>query len=299
MTVCILLSTYNGSKYIKEQLASISIQKGVDWMLCVRDDGSSDNTMEILTTQMEGNNYKILTSSDNLKPAKSFFTLMMEAPEADYYALCDQDDVWDDLKLLSAIDKLQETPKDKPALYFSQTTIVDENLQPLPTKTIHPLCTFYESLIINQATGCTFVFNKKLLELARKYNPQFLWMHDVWLYKLCISIGGDVYFDPVSHIKYRQHKNNVIGLSGGKWKGLKQKYKRTQNKECERSNTFKELYAGYKDMLLPEYLPIIEQICNYKHSPLSLLKLIFNSRIRCNDWKANLSMRIALLLHTY
>ena len=124
-------------------------------------------------------------------------------------------------------------------------------------------------------------------------------MHDVWLYKLCLSVGGDVYFDPESHIKYRQHSKNVIGLSGGIWKGLKQKYKRTLNRECERSNTFKELYAGYKDMIQPEYLPIVKHICKYKNSPLSMLMLIFNHRIRCDDWKTSLSMRIALLLHTY
>lgn len=296
--VMILLSTYNGERFLEAQLQSLVNQQGVEVNIFVRDDGSNDSTIEILNRWQQRGSLRWYTG-ENLRPAKSFMNLIKNAPDADYYAFCDQDDVWMPDKLSSAIAKLKEFQEEIPTLYFSQTTLVNEKLQPLPTPKIHPLCTFYESLILNYATGCTFVFNKRLLEFARVYEPSFLWMHDVWLYKLCISIGGKVYFDPVSHIKYRQHNKNVIGLSGSWKKKLKLKYLRSFNKECERSNTFKELYSGYHEYILSEFKPVIKHICCYKHSFLSMLSLIFNHRIRCKKWQTNLSMRIALLLHTY
>ncbi len=296
--VLVLMSTYNGERYIEEQLQSITNLQDVEFDIFVRDDGSKDHTHKILNSWQDNSKLKWYTG-ENLKSAKSFMDLLMKAPSTDYYAFADQDDVWEEDKLYSAVLLLEQSPCDVPALYFSQTQLVDENLNSIETKKIKPECTFYESLMVNYATGCTFVFNHKLLELVRKYSPEYLSMHDYWLYHLCLAVGGNIYFDPVSHIKYRQHSNNVIGLSKGWKQSQKLRWKRTVEKECERSNTIIELYKGYKKEIKPEYLPVIKSIVNYKHSIKDLVYLIFNRRLLCRNWRTNLSMRIALLLHTY
>lgn len=294
----VLMSTFNGEKFLDEQLESIMAQDGVKISVLVRDDGSSDGTQEILNKWQENRKLTFYTG-DNLRPAKSFMNLIEQAPDVDYYALADQDDVWENDKLKCAVSYLEQSDKAIPALYFSQTQLVDENLQPLPTPQLLPSCTFYEGLIAHYATGCTFVFNRALLELVRQYKPSYISMHDLWLYNLCLAVGGNIYFDPMPHIKYRQHGNNVIGLSGGWKRSFLLRCQRTLNKECERSNTVLELYKGYKEQIKPEYLPLVRHIVNYRNSVIDLLRLIFNRKLRCSNVKTNLSMRIALLLHTY
>lgn len=298
------MSTYNGEKYLAEQLKSIDQQEGVVMSVMIRDDGSKDHTLSILSSWKEEMQKTIvggviLLSQENVGPARSFMHLIKQAPEADYYAFCDQDDVWEKDKLASAIAYLEKGDNDIPALYFGQVQLVDEHLNPLPTAKINPKCTFYEGLIAHYATGCTFVFNRALLELVRQYNPEYISMHDLWLYHLCLAVGGNVYFDPTPHIKYRQHSHNVIGLSGGWKKALRQRWQRTIKKDCERSNTIIELYKGYKDKIKPEYLPVVKHIVSYRHSVKDLLWLLFYRRLRCDNWHVNITMRIALLLHTY
>lgn len=292
------MSTYNGEKYLVEQLESLMAQVGVNISILVRDDGSSDSTRDILINWQEKGYLKFYTGN-NLRPAKSFMNLIEQAPYAEYYALSDQDDVWEKDKLKCAVKYLEQGDKSIPALYFCQTQLVDENLQPLPTSQLSPLCTFYEGLIAHYATGCTFVFNRALLELARQYKPGYISMHDLWLYNLCLAVGGNVYFDPMPHIKYRQHGNNVIGLSGGWKSSFALRCQRTINKECERSNTILELFKGYKNQIKPEYLPFVKHIINYRYSVIDLLWLLFNRKLRCGNMNTNISMRIALLLHTY
>lgn len=93
-SVQVVMSTYNGEKYLKEQIDSILSQEGVDVRLYIRDDGSSDRTTDILASYQEHKNVKI-EKGNNLGFAKSFLTALDECDEADYYAFSDQDDVWE------------------------------------------------------------------------------------------------------------------------------------------------------------------------------------------------------------
>ena len=127
-SVCVLMSTYNGEKYIKEQLDSILSQVGVELSVLIRDDGSSDSTLSIIKDYAEQNKNIKYYVGENIKPAQSFIDLIFNSPDADYYALSDQDDVWDKDKLKCAIDLLQATNPDKPAMYHSNLRIVDGDL---------------------------------------------------------------------------------------------------------------------------------------------------------------------------
>ena len=121
------MSTYNGEKYLREQIDSILGQRGVEVTLLVRDDGSSDATLSILDEYKSSGLLDYYCGS-NLGPARSFMHLLQNAPASDFYAFSDQDDKWMDDKLLAAITSM-EGHESEPALYFSQTQLVDAGLK--------------------------------------------------------------------------------------------------------------------------------------------------------------------------
>ena len=166
-SVQVVMSTYNGEKYLKEQIDSILSQEGVDVRLYIRDDGSSDRTTDILASYQEHKNVKI-EKGNNLGFAKSFLTALDECDEADYYAFSDQDDVWEKDKLSTAIEILEEESQSTPLLYCSALQRVDENLNPLHVQSYHGLRINLPSMLTRgRLAGCTFVFNNTLRNLVK------------------------------------------------------------------------------------------------------------------------------------
>lgn len=171
-SVQVVMSTYNGEKYLKEQIDSILSQEGVYVRLYIRDDGSSDRTTDILASYQEHENVKI-EKGNNLGFAKSFLTALDECDEADYYAFSDQDDVWEKDKLSTAIEILEEESQSTPLLYCSALQRVDENLNPLHVQSYHGLRINLPSMLTRgRLAGCTFVFNNTLRNLVK--NGAFL-----------------------------------------------------------------------------------------------------------------------------
>ena len=191
--VQVLLSAYNGEKYIKKQIESILNQKEVEVSLLIRDDGSSDKTIEIIGKLADENRNITFYKGENLGPARSFMDLLNKSDEVSYYAFADQDDVWEPKKLISAINKLKE--ENKPELYMSALEIVDEELNPIEIKQVTGNFCFEGAMIKNFATGCTLVLNKKLRDVIKSYNPTYLIMHDSWITRVCYAIGGNVIID--------------------------------------------------------------------------------------------------------
>lgn len=258
--VTVVLATYNGEKYLKEQLDSLLAQKGVKVKILVRDDGSKDATTKILDKyQKKG----LLTwyTGEHLNVQKGYLDLLKHAGISDYYAFCDQDDVWDEDKLLIAVTELDKLPQDKPAIYYCGQRLVDENLKLLSTHKVATDRSPYTNFLISNVAGCTAVFNKVLVDSVNSANPDFILMHDSWLFKVCLALGGNYYVDASVHISYRQHGNNVAGLNGG-IKGKILQAKRYINvfeiqKQC------KSLLDCYKDQMTSEYKKITEDIVNY------------------------------------
>ena len=124
--VCVLLSTYNGEKYLKEQLDSVLNQKDITLNFLVRDDGSTDSTIDILKQYEKEGKIKLIVGK-NIGYKKSFYELAKLAPLSDYYAFCDQDDVWDDDKLITAVNMLERENNSIPLLYFSALRVVNNN----------------------------------------------------------------------------------------------------------------------------------------------------------------------------
>lgn len=232
-TVQVLLSTYNGEAYLKEQLDSILNQKNVAVKLFVRDDGSSDGTVDILRAYAALHDNICYLCGENCGVVASFFRLFeLSDPNVDFYALSDQDDVWDEDKLSIACQKLEQmrkakSPKKKkndsqirvfatPLLYCCDAWNTDDALNPLSesmqTAGKELIPDFRNALIENIARGASIVFNQALMSYIRISMPQDIYMHDWWLY-LVASCFGEVYYDSAAHYKYRQHAGNTLGAA--------------------------------------------------------------------------------------
>ena len=298
--VQVLMSTYNGEKYLKEQIDSIIKQEDVELEILVRDDGSRDSSIKILEELSK--KYKNIKyyKGDNLGPARSFMELLNKSDETfDYYAFADQDDVWMPNKLINAIKKLEEC-EDKPALYMSALEIVDENLNFIETKKVEGNFSFEGEMIKNFATGCTMVLNKKLVNIVKEYNPTYLIMHDSWITRVCYAIGGNVIIDEKSYIKYRQHGDNVLGYKDEGLQKLKRQFKIAfKDNVCMRVNIAKELKNGYEDKLADNTREVVENLINYPKDKKSKKWLLHNKDFRTTNNKLNLKMKLGILLNKF
>lgn len=300
--VLILMSTFNGENYLREQLNSLIHQTYLNLEILIRDDGSIDKTLEILNEySMKYPNIKFYQGK-NLKPAKSFLDLIKKASKAEFYAFCDQDDVWDKDKIEIAINKIKkENPENQyPCLYFSQTRLVDKDLNEINNikRIKENKITIGNALIENIATGCTVVFNERLLELLRKIEFEDVksgYMHDSLAYRIAFSTGKVIY-DNIPHISYRQHENNVIGNSSN----IKDKIKKRKNNIKKtillRSSMSKYILENYSDKILEENIKYVKLIANYRNSFFNKMKLLFNFKIRRNSFFDDVLYRIAIVI---
>ena len=294
--ITVLLSTYNGAKYLREQIDSILAQDSVEVRLVVRDDGSTDGTLDILHEYSEKGQLTYY-SGPNLGPQRAFLQMLKDAPDSDYYAFADQDDFWKPEKLYMAVKFLICK---KAELYYCQTQLVDESLQPLPNQIpIKPLGTFTESLIYKFIGGCTMVMTKKLRDKVNLYTPERLSMHDVWVYSVALGLGYEVAFDPKPHILYRQHGHNVLGQGQGKMKIWKDRWTRFKNSESERYVTACEIWKGY-GRLMPDSTrrPLVYFIAA-KKSFFKRMKLLFSNEFTCASKPIRRMFRLNLLFNTY
>ena len=294
--VTILLSTYNGRKYIRELLESLLKQQEVNVNIFVRDDGSTDGTQNILNEYKENGRLEWY-QGENIKPARSFKELMKKAPATEYYAFCDQDDYWLPDKLIHAIEKLRENNDERACLYCGKPQIVDENLEQIASacskRVIHAE-SFGARLIVRNAIGCTFVFNRKLLEMVNQIDPNFLEMHDIWTYEVCNMLGGYIFYDDLVPILYRQHGDNTVGANIFIAKRWKKRWKRFLNKERERSNTVKELYRFYGDMLEMEQKKQMKLLMDYQLSFTNKMRVILSKCYLTDSKKMNRNFKIAI-----
>lgn len=298
MKVNVLMSTYNGERYIGEQISSIMAQKGVEVDLLARDDGSKDTTLDILEA-CRGKGVLQWYKGDNLGPAYSFLDLLAHSSaDADYYAFSDQDDFWLPEKLSVAVEMLTGAG-DAPALYFSRTQMTDAELHPTGIVEINPLLTFGESLVYEFIPGCTMVMNRALRDIVNCYRPSYLPMHDVWVYSVALAVGAKVFFDKEPHILYRQHGGNTIGQGYSIWHEWKRKWKRFANSEHSRSRRALEIRTGYTPLMNEENLRLLNDFIEARHHVGKRLSLCFDHRLDCAKKSTKQLLRIALLLNSY
>ena len=217
--VTILLCTFNGARFLAEQLRSFSTQTYRNWRLVVSDDGSTDSTLQLLQDYKgkSPNEVTITIRPQRLGAIHHFMRVLTEREtDTDYFACADQDDVWFPDKLERAMAWLASKPTELPAVYFSRTQYVDEagnviGLSPLFCK--RP--SFRNALVQSIGGGNTMVLNRAAHKLLRNAGPVRVASHDWWTYLLISAAGGAVLYDPVPSLAYRQHGNNQIGANQG------------------------------------------------------------------------------------
>lgn len=297
-SVTVLMSTYNGGRYIREQINSILNQKNVRINLVVRDDGSKDDTLNILEEYKEKGKLSYYTGQ-NLGPQHSFMHLLQNTTEDEYYAFADQDDYWMEDKLCAAIEKLQ-THTDEPALYFGQTQLVDRHLNKIANVVINPNLTFGESLIYAYASGCTMVFSNKLKQILTSVElPSKLPMHDIWLILTNMTFNGYTYFDATPHILYRQHGDNEIGLGHGFVHMWKLRLHHLFSKGNVRFLQALNIYKTYGDRIPYQNKILLKEFIEGKSNFIKRINLIFNKHLRCSDRSTQILFWLNVLINKY
>lgn len=217
--VAVIMASYNGAKYIGEQIESILGNSFDDIELHVCDDGSTDETEEIVNTYVEKNPGKVFfhKNKENLGVIRNFLE-GMKCADCPYYMFSDQDDVWEKDKILHTLERMkQEENKNVniPIAVFGDAYMVDANLKSMnstfqKTSNVNPTNTKLSHLVVeNTVIGCTLMINAGLKELVRNTSLQIK-MHDWWLALIATSMGKLVYLDEPL-LKYRQHENNTLG----------------------------------------------------------------------------------------
>ena len=282
--VAVLMSSYNGELYIKEQIESILNQKGVDVHLYIRDDGSSDKTESIIQNYTNRKNVFFKKGKRNLGPGKSFMQLLYAVGKKggyQYYAFADQDDVWLEKKLVSAVNMLNND--EKPQLYCSNQIIYEDGQEKGVRFKEVPDLTLIGHMTRSEVYGCTMVLNSKLVEeIIRHKCPGCdildLRLHDAFVFLVALLVG-EVKYDEISYIRYRIHHDNVVGV---KKKTIFDRVRRA----VKRGLPYKNLRMKTAQFLLGNYeindgeeRKIIEEFANYQRNLKSRLKLMGDKRL--------------------
>lgn len=275
----ILLATYNGEKYIRQQLDSLLSQDTFDIKIIIRDDGSTDGTNNILEEYVQKYTEKIELINDEQKicGATSNFMLLMKYAKADYVMFCDQDDVWNSNKISVSLNVMKNAESkygaNCPLLVYTDYTIVDENLnvrnQSKKGNMVYKhYSTLNRLLIQNYVTGCTMLINKPLLELSRVDYSKEILMHDWWI-ALCASAMGQIIYENQSTMFYRQHVGQSVGAINVKdpryiWYKFTNPETRKMDKKCiKQAEFFLSIYENRLEIDKQELVKDFISIGNY------------------------------------
>lgn len=223
--IAILMATYNGRKYLGEQIDSILSQSSRQWHLYIHDDGSTDGTIELLNDYAEKHpEWVTILDYPSQGGALQNFMSLLEKVEADYYMFSDQDDVWHPTKVALSYQAMQEQEAmhpDKPIIVHSDVRVVDGDLNLL-----HPSYREYghiypdavkdfKSCVINITLGCAMLFNRKARAVSLDRSWQHALMHDGWVTTRTFAENGIVYAMPEALLEYRNHGDNTVGATDG------------------------------------------------------------------------------------
>jgi glycosyltransferase involved in cell wall biosynthesis len=264
MHIAILLSTYNGASYLAEQLDSFVKQSHSDWSLWASDDGSIDATIDIVQAFAKGLGGNRVHQIQGPKKgfAANFLGLVCNPNiKADAYAYSDQDDIWIIDKLERATRFLSSVPGNIPALYCSRTLYVDKNNRPIELSQRYTKpAVFANAMVQNIASGNTMVFNNAARSLLLKVDPNIgVNLHDWVTYILVTGAGGQVRFDLVPSVRYRQHSKNLIGMNIGIVAKMRRIQMLLQGRFRTWNNKHVAMLEKMHEQLTPENLSIFKK----------------------------------------
>lgn len=216
--VTILLAVFNGEKYLDEQLTSLENQTGVEVSVIANDDGSTDSSLEILITWQKKGLIAEIHRTHNIGAANAFNFLLGIVKSGEFFAFCDQDDLWEHNKLELMCGLINQ--KANPSMAFCKRNYVNDKGQPIgKPKRERKTPSFENALVENLAPGNTVLLNHKAMNLLQKYNYRNSGHFDSWVY-LVVSAFGECIFLDVPLINYRIHDNNTVGLRNKNFKSF-------------------------------------------------------------------------------
>lgn len=297
----ILLSTYNGEKYLREQLDSFVNLENFDQIkVLIRDDGSTDNTIEILGEYIQKYGFEVLKGK-NVGVNKSIFELFANCDlSCDYFALSDQDDVWLKNKFTIALNRLSRVDNKKPALFASCSEIVDENLKPLgssivPSKGV----SFYNAMIQNVAPGHTQVLNRALVLALIEKGIENVHVIDGWIYLVAAGIGK-VVFENQFTVLHRQHNNNSVGYELNFFKSTFNRLKRAfKNQPSNITLQIKSFEKLYNDKLSYKFENELILFLESQNSFLNRIRYVLNCKVYRQTLYESFIFKILYILGKY
>lgn len=284
--IAVLLSSYNGERFLQQQIDSILNQKtDCEVTLFIRDDGSSDGTRDILKKISMIDSRVKCSFEENVGLNRSFFKLLSMAAllpkEFKYFALSDQDDVWDDNKLQVAVTAIRKEEANMPILYGCASRPVSETLEELPVKrTQNREITFYNSIIQNFIAGHTHVMNRALLNLISDVDASNLHGHDSLIINVALLYGKLIY-DRTPHVSYRQHSRNELGTSNSsKLSWVIRRLKRINDGESKQyARQIEYIAEKYKNGMTDEQKSEIEKMLTSRKSFVGRAKYLAHKRV--------------------
>lgn len=293
--LAILMATYNGEKYIREQLESILSQTYQDFDLYIRDDNSKDNTVDIINEYTKRYPNKIFIAEDKkiARGAYKNFMFLLEyvknIQKYDLFMFSDQDDVWIKDKVETVVNKYNEQlNNDIPILIHTDLYVVDKNLNIISNSFVKysklrtEYTDFNKYLVQNNVTGCTMLINKKLVDLIN-FKIEYIIMHD-WYFALIASAFGKVIYIDKPTINYRQHGDNTVGAKSGN--GIRYLYSKISQSDnvkesiknlYKQAKSFKEIYYDKLDNKNKKI--IMDFLCMEKNNKFYKIKTIVKHRI--------------------
>lgn len=283
-TVVVLMSTYNGERFLEKQLLSILQQQSCNVHLVIRDDGSSDKTVSIIRRYATIYTNIHLIEGKNVGFVNSFNELIKFVRNCNkkYFAFVDQDDIWLKNKLQIAIEHLQTANESLPCAFSSNSKLIDQNDKPIGTYIPFPLRLTKATLLINGLfQGCSMVFNKKAVEIYADH-PSPLDFHDLWMVYICAFFGQFHYSDECLFL-YRLHDKNVAGKKvKSKPKGLKAvlaSFHFWTQQHSNHQDDAEKFYREFESQLPPNDRKLIFDYIYYKGRFCSKLNLFFNKEL--------------------
>lgn len=295
--VAVLLSAYNGEKYIEQQILSLMNQKRVNVHLIVRDDGSKDKTVSIARHLAEKFENKIeIILGENLGISKSFDYLYRHAGDSEYYAFSDQDDVWDRDKLFIAIQMMK---RNDAHFYSSESRLTDANMLPLhrvtgnERKYLHYM-NGKSKLLTPGSQGCTIVIDHYFKNLLCSYVPKKIYGYDDYTTVLAFYTVKCIY-DKTPHMDYRQHDESWTGNRNKKFASYYKHILYFFKGLSRYSGLAGEMLDGYGKFISENDLIILKEAAASVSSVSARIRLFFMPGFSKYGIKENFVFKVAIL----
>lgn len=308
-SVLVMMATYNGEKYVAEQIDSILAQEGVNVTLLISDDGSSDGTPQICARYAQNTpNVHFFVNKCNKGLARNFMDMLYDSDvrSFDYFAFSDQDDYWMPNKLSKAIEAIAAAGEG-PRLYYSDVCNVDEQLNG-GSREYNVFNSYADSLglllTINWASGCTMVFNSVFASVLQQYVPRD-WprIHDGWVHLVARALNAQVPDLEHAYIKRRISGQNQVGERGLNRLSV-QRIKIIAKSmlgpsEHDLTHAAALLLDGYADSMNDEDRELVHRFVDGRHSFINRLGMMFDPAFVQPIPLENLMFKGKMLLNVY